>query len=502
MSKALQPHQKELFGHPVGLYYLFFTELWERFSYYGMRAILVLYLVAQTGGDNPGLGWTNDSAIALYGWYTMFVYVATIPGGLLADRILGERKSVMLGGLLLCIGHSILAIEHMTAFYAGLAFIVLGVGCLKGNISSMVGGLYSKLSNDKRDMGFYIFYMGINIGAATASIIVGYVGEEIGWHYGFGLAGIGMAIGQLFYWRGQKYLAHVGNLVKAQSTSKSDSNLISKIFEKSNSMIGFFLTLGLALTIYLYWESWSYALLVAGLAFAVGIAIVIYNDGSKIEKDRILVTYIAFLIVIVFWGAFEQAGGLMNLYAKQKTDLVLTENFIVPASWFQSLNAIFIIIFASVIGSFWVWWKNKGKEYSGIFKMAIGVIIMGWGFFFMSAASNEVQYDSAGEIVEKSAMYWLVLAYLFHTIGELCTSPTALSFITKLSPARWSAFMMGAYFAVTGLGNKVAGLIGENASEVGEFWTFTGIAIFCTIFGLLFLLIIKPLKRLIHGAEE
>ena len=231
-----------------------------------------------------------------------------------------------------------------------------------------------------------------------------------------------MAIGQLFYWRGQKYLAHVGNLVKVKSTSKSDSNLISKIFEKSNSMIGFFLTLGLALTIYLYWESWSYALLVAGLAFAVGIAIVIYNDGSKIEKDRILVTYIAFLIVIVFWGAFEQAGGLMNLYAKQKTDLVLTESFIVPASWFQSLNAIFIIIFASVIGSFWVWWKNKGKEYSGIFKMAIGVIIMGWGFFFMSAASNEVQYGSAGEIVEKSAMYWLVLAYLFHTIGELCTS--------------------------------------------------------------------------------
>ena len=290
MSKALQPHQKELFGHPVGLYYLFFTELWERFSYYGMRAILVLYLVAQTGGDNPGLGWTNDSAIALYGWYTMFVYVATIPGGLLADRILGERKSVMLGGLLLCIGHSVLAIEHMTAFYTGLGFIVLGVGCLKGNISSMVGGLYSKLSNDKRDMGFYIFYMGINIGAATASIIVGYVGEEIGWHYGFGLAGIGMAIGQLFYWRGQKYLAHVGNLVKVQSKSSSDSNLISKIFEKSNSMIGFFLTLGLALTIYLYWESWSYALLVAGLAFAVGIAIVIYNDGSKIEKDRILVT--------------------------------------------------------------------------------------------------------------------------------------------------------------------------------------------------------------------
>ena len=501
MKQNMKPCEKEFLGHPVGLYFLFFTELWERFSYYGMRAILVLYLVAQTGGENPGLGWSNESAIALYGWYTMFVYVATIPGGLLADKILGERKSVMIGGLLLCIGHSVLAIEHITAFYTGLAFIVLGVGCLKGNISSMVGGLYKKLSNDKRDMGFYIFYMGINIGAAAASLLVGYVGEEHGWHYGFGLAGIGMAIGQLFYWRGQKYLSHVGNVINIDKKSSSETNLITKIFEKTNSTLGFFLTIALGLSIYLYWGSWSYGLLVTGLAFAVGIAIVIYNDGSKIEKDRILVTYIAFLMIIVFWGAFEQAGGLLNLYAKQKTNLVLTENFTVPASWFQSLNAIFIIIFASIVGSFWVWWQNKGNEYSGIFKMAIGVIIMGWGFFFMSAASGEVQYSSSGDIVEKSAMYWLVLAYLFHTIGELCASPVALSFITKLSPARWSAFMMGAYFAVTGLGNKVAGLIGENASEIGEYWTFTGIAIFCTLFGLLFLFLVKPLKRLIHDAE-
>ena len=501
MNQTIKPYEKEFLGHPVGLYYLFFTELWERFSYYGMRAILVLYLVAQTGGDNPGLGWSNESAIALYGWYTMFVYVATIPGGLLADKILGERKSVMIGGLLLCIGHSVLAIENITAFYTGLAFIVLGVGCLKGNISSMVGGLYKKLSNDKRDMGFYIFYMGINIGAAAASLIVGYVGEEQGWHYGFGLAGIGMAIGQLFYWRGQKYLSHVGNVIKVDEKSSGGTNLITKIFEKTNSTLGFFLTIALGLSIYLYWGSWSYGLLVTGLAFAVGIAIVIYNDGSKIEKDRILVTYIAFLNDYCFLGAFEQAGGLLNLYAKQKTNLVLTENFTVPASWFQSLNAIFIIIFASLVGSFWVWWQNKGNEYSGIFKMAIGVIIMGWGFFFMSAASGEVQYGNSGEIVEKSAMYWLVLAYFFHTIGELCASPVALSFITKLSPARWSAFMMGAYFAVTGLGNKVAGLIGENASELGEYWTFTGIAIFCTLFGLLFLFLVKPLKRLIHNAE-
>ena len=491
---------KTFFGHPIGLFVLFFTELWERFSYYGMRAILVLYLVSETSGDNPGMGWSDSSAIALYGWYTMFVYLATIPGGILADRYLGQRKSVMLGGLLLCFGHGILAVEALWAFYTGLAFIVLGVGCLKGNISTMVGGLYSKNDNNKRDMGFYIFYMGINIGAAVAALVVGYIGETYNWHYGFGLAGIGMAIGQFGYWKGQKYLSHVGNLIKIESTNKSNTeNLFLQIFKKTNSLIGFSLMALLGVYVGLYID-WSYGLLLIAIAFAVGFAIVVYNDGNKVEKDRILVTYLAFLIVIVFWGSFEQAGGLMNLYASQKTDLSLG-SFMVPASWFQSVNAIFILIFATAIGSFWIWWKKSGYEHSSLFKMALGVIIMGFGFFFMSMAANEVVYNESGEITKKSAMYWLILAYLFHTIGELCASPVALSFITKLAPARWGAFMMGAYFAATGLGNKVAGLIGENASEVGDYETFVGITIFCTIFGLLVILILKPLKRLVHNAE-
>ena len=491
---------KTFFGHPIGLFVLFFTELWERFSYYGMRAILVLYLVSETSGDNPGMGWSDSSAIALYGWYTMFVYLATIPGGILADRYLGQRKSVMLGGLLLCFGHGILAVEALWAFYTGLAFIVLGVGCLKGNISKMVGGLYPENNNNKRDMGFYIFYMGINIGAAVAALVVGYVGETYNWHYGFGLAGIGMAIGQLGYWRGQKYLSHVGNMIKIE-TSKEEKkdNLFLEIFRKSNSLLGFSITSIIGLY-QIYNGSWDYGLLWIAIAFAVGFAIVVYNDGDKIEKDRILVTYLAYLIVIVFWGAFEQAGGLMNLYASQKTDLALG-SFMVPASWFQSVNAIFILIFATAVGSFWIWWKKSGYEHSSLFKMALGVIIMGFGFFFMSMAANEVGYNDSGEITKKSAMYWLVLAYLFHTIGELCASPVALSFITKLAPARWGAFMMGAYFAASGLGNKVAGLIGENASEVGDYTTFIGITIFCTIFGLLVILILKPLKRLVHGAE-
>ena len=191
----------------------------------------------------------------------------------------------------------------------------------------------------------------------------------------------------------------------------------------------------------------------------------------------------------------------MNLYASQKTDLALG-SFMVPASWFQSVNAIYIIIFATLIGSFWVWWKKKGYEHSSLFKMAVGVVIMGLGFGFMAMAANEVNYDASGNITQKSAMYWLLLAYLFHTIGELCASPVALSFITKLSPARWGAFMMGAYFAATGLGNKVAGFVGELSEGAGEFQVFTGIAIFGITFGLLILAILKPLKRLTHGAED
>ena len=496
-------NQRTIFGHPLGLFILFLTEMWERFSYYGMRAILVLYLVAETAADNPGLGWANDSALALYGWYTMFVYVASIPGGIIADKLLGQRKSVFVGGLLLVAGHSVLAIEEMWAFYAGLVLIVMGVGMLKPNISTMVGGLYPKNEQNKRDMGFYIFYMGINLGAALSAIIVGYVGQNIGWHYGFGLAGIGMAIGQLTYWLGQEHIKHVGNLVvdERPKEEQQKGNLIVKIFQQSNALIGFTVMVLMGIYVWLGQGIWDYGLLIIGLAFAVGVGIVVYNDGDKVEKDRILVTYLSFLIIIVFWGAFEQAGGLMNVYADQKTDLSLG-SYDLPASWFQSVNAIFILTFATIVGSFWVWWKNRGKESSSLLKMAVGVIIMGWGFFFMSIASSEVVYDESNNVIVKSGMQWLVLAYLFHTLGELCASPVALSFITKLAPERWMAFMMGAYFAATGLGNKVAGLLGESATDYGEYNIFTGIAVFCTIFGLLVILILKPLKRLTHKAEE
>ncbi len=445
MSTTTQlPHHRELFGHPIGLFVLFVTEMWERFSYYGMRAILVLYLVGLTTAENPGLGWTKGEALALYGWYTMMVYVMSIPGGIIADKLLGQKKSVLVGGVLLLFGHSILAVEEMWAFYTGLVLIVCGVGMLKPNISTMVGGLYKK-GDIRRDKGFTIFYIGINVGAFLSSLIVGYVGEVYGWHYGFGLAGIGMALGIIQYVAGQKYLKDVGNFLGA-SQNEEEKALLNKPL-------------------------------------------------TKIEKDRVVVLLISFLIVIVFWGAFEQAGGLLNIYTMEKTNRVLM-GWEIPASWFQSLNAMFIIFLGTVVAAFWANRKLKGKLSTSLFKMILGLIIMGTGFFFMTGAT--AQFEATGS----SAMYWLVLAYLFHTVGELCLSPVALSFITKLAPVKYASIMMGVYFAMTGFGSKLAGLLGEWSESLGEYTIFTGIAIFCVVLGGLVLLIRPKLEVFTHGVED
>ncbi len=602
-------HQKELFGHPTGLYILFFTELWERFSYYGMRAILTLYMLAKVSDDNPGLGWDEGKALALYGWYTMLVYVASIPGGIIADKLLGQRKSVMIGGWLLVAGHGVLSIEQDWAFYTGLLLIILGVGMLKPNISTMVGGLY-KEGDPRRDKGFSIFYIGINVGAAVASILVGWVAAEYGWHYGFGLAAIGMVLGQVVYVIGQPYLKHVGNLIDSSGDPNAVSlpQIFKQMFSRPQTLVALLVLAGVSVVIPLTSmesEVVAYIIFFLFLTLVVGFMMTIYQDlESKIQKDRYVVLLLSFLIVIVFWGAFEQAGGLLNIYAQQKTDRFLPAfDYTIPAAFFQSLNPTYIIIFGIPVAIFWQWIKNKGKEASSIFKMAVGVIIMGLGFVFMVFATQ--QYAAEGS----SAIYWLFLAYLLHTIGELSASPVALSFITKLAPVKYGALMMGVYFAATGLGNKVAGIIGEssqaepiqielsadtnqvipfvkNAEEDSiftknkafkietkafvegdnfqfknedissvfnfknednkevfvsrleeyqstssqpldvflsfdykegkyegqaivdkfqtdlEFRTFAGITIFCVIFGVLVILLLKPLKRLTHGAED
>jgi len=499
MSTAVQPHQKELFGQPIGLYILFLTEMWERFSYYGMRALLVLYMTTSAMGDDDrgaGLGWTSKEALALYGWYTMLVYVMSIPGGMIADKLIGQKKSVLIGAVILCLGHGVLVLTDTWAFYTGLGLVILGVGLLKPNISTMVGGLY-KQGDIRRDKGFSIFYIGINLGALLSTLTIGLVVAKWGWHAGFGLAGVVMILGLINYIYGQKYLTHVGNFVPSTGDSNEISygQLYSKLF-KSPKQLTIVVVLLIASIIGWYFMDWGYGLLFLFLTAISALLIMIYKElDTQVFKDRFLVLLLSFIMVIIFWGAFEQAGGLMNLYTETNTNRNLF-GWEIPTVMFQSLNAGFIILFATLVASIWARRQLKGKEASSLFKMALGIIIMGFGFLFMVFAAME--FEKSGS----SSMIWLVLAYLFHTIGELCISPVALSFITKLAPLKYASLMMGVYFAATGLGNKVAGIVGESASDYGEYAIFLGILVFTVIIGGLFILILKPLKRLTHGAED
>ncbi len=498
---ALKPHQRELFGHPIGLYVLFFTEMWERFSYYGMRSILVIYMIAQASNENgPGLGWTDLEAYQLYGWYVMLVYLIAIPGGILADKVLGQKKTVMLGAVLLSIGHGILALEASWAFFTGLGFIIVGVGCLKPNISTMVGGLY-KQGDIRRDKGFSIFYIGINLGSLLATTFIGLVVAKWGWHAGFGLAGIAMVMGLLVYIWGQKFIIHVGNK-PTEEQKKNDASIghtFSKIFKSPFQLA--IMSVLIVLSLYVGYtkegvDHWGYGALFLFLSFVIGLLMMIYKDlENKVMKDRFLVLLLSFLLVVVFWGAFEQAGGLMSVYTETKTDRMLF-GWLVPTPMFQGLNAGFILIFAVWIANIWAKRKLKGKEASSLFKMASGTIIMGLGFVFMILAVREFEANGS------SGIQWLILAYLFHTIGELSSSPVSLSFVTKLAPVKYASLMMGLYFAATGLGGKVAGILGEKSAEFGEYTIFTGIVVFTVVFGLLVIALLKPLKRLTHGVED
>ncbi len=502
MSTTLvAPKDRELWGHPVGLYVLFFTEMWERFSYYGMRALLVIYMIAQANDPSgPGLEWTKVEALQLYGWYVMLVYVVSIPGGILADKLLGQKKTVMLGAIILVLGHGTLAIDAPWAFFTGLGLIILGVGCLKPNISTMVGGLYGK-GDIRRDKGFSIFYIGINLGSLLATTFVGLVVAKWGWHAGFGMAGIAMLFGLLVYVWGQKYITHVGNkpTVEEKKEDISIGKLFSQIFN-SPMQLGI-MGIMLAYSIYAGFtyegvDHWGYGALFIFISLVTGLMMMVFkNLEDQIMKDRFLVLLLSFVLVIVFWGAFEQAGGLMSIYTETKTDRMLF-GYLIPTPMFQGLNAGFILLFAVWIANIWAKRKIKNKEASSLFKMATGTIIMGLGFVFMIFAVKE--YEANGS----SGMQWLVLAYLFHTIGELCSSPVSLSFVTKLAPVKYASLMMGLYFAATGLGGKVAGILGEKSSEFGEYTIFTGIVIFTVVFGLLVIALLKPLKRLTHGAED
>lgn len=451
---------RSFFGHPGGLSTLFFTEMWERFSYYGIRPLLVLFMSAAI--LDGGFGFDRETASAIVGIYAACVYLASLPGGWIADRWLGLQRSIFWGGILITAGHLAIGLSAVFAhgaFFLGLILIVAGTGLLKPNISAIVGDLYPE-GGARRDAGFSIFYMGINLGAFIAPLITGYLGERVGWHYGFGAAGVGMALGLVtFHLRAGRTLGSIG---LSPSTTSAEQQTV-KLWTLgavavlgtvvAAAMLGMFsinavavaermrdIIIGMAVLYFLY------------LFFLAGL--------TMDEKKRVAVILILFVFAAIFWSAFEQAPTSLNLFAQDFTDRLLF-GWEVPILWLQSVNSLFVILFAPVFAWIWITLGKKGLNPSSPAKFTFGLLFAGIGFLVMMQAANMV-LDSGGLV--RVSMMWLTVSYLFQTLGELSLSPVGLSSMTKLAPKKFSGQMMGVWFMAAALGNLVAGIVGGNVN--------------------------------------
>ena len=486
----------DILGHPKGLFVCFATEMWERFSYYGMRALLILYLTKHWE-------FTDATSYLIYGAYTSLVYIMPVFGGMLADQILGSKKAVTYGATLLVFGHLGMTVEsNEQIFYLSLALIVSGVGFLKPNISTMVGALYEE-GDPRRDSGFTIFYMGINIGAFTATLLCGYLGAQVGWAYGFGAAGIGMLFGLIIFLWGQKYLEGLAEPPSNKYLQKM--NGIS--YESWAYISGIFMVL---VTWFLVQNSQLVGQLLGGFgAIFIG-AWLLYAlfRCAPDERDRLIVVGVLILFSLIFWALFEQAGSSLNILTDRGVNRVIF-GWEVPASMFQSLNAGFIFTIAPLFAMLWIALAKRNMEPSTPIKFSIGIILVGLGFLALVYGMRSSEGLQTG-------VFWIILIYLLHTLGELCLSPVGLSSVTKLSPQRIGGFMMGMWFFASAAGNYVAGLIARatasDSSGVSndvfdltqkqsfmDVYTDVGLmAIGCGIF----LAILTPiLKKLMHGAN-
>ena len=434
----------DFLGHPKGLFVCFATEMWERFSYYGMRALLILYLTKHWE-------FTDATSYLIYGAYTSLVYIMPVFGGMLADQILGSKKAVTYGAILLVFGHLGMTVEsNEQIFYLSLALIVSGVGFLKPNISTMVGALYDE-GDPRRDSGFTIFYMGINIGAFTATLLCGYLGEEIGWAYGFGAAGIGMLLGLMIFLWGQKYLEGL-----AEPPSNKYMTKINGIsYEHWAYISGVVMVL---VTWFLVQNSQLVGQLLGGFGVIFIGAWLLYAllKCAPEERDRLIVVGILILFSLIFWALFEQAGSSLNILTDRGVDRVIF-GWEVPASMFQSLNAGFIFTIAPLFALLWIYLAKKNMEPSTPIKFSIGIVLVGLGFLALVYGMSSSESLQTGVI-------WIVLIYLLHTLGELCLSPVGLSSVTKLSPQRIVGFMMGMWFFASAAGNYVASLIAKGTA--------------------------------------
>ena len=456
-------------GHPKGLYLLFFTEMWERFSYYGMRAILILYLTKKL--MEGGLGMDEKYAMLLYGYFTGFVYFTPLIGGWLADRYLGKRLAVTIGGITMMLGQfTLFGLNNTTGLYIGLLLLIIGNGFFKPNISTLVGGLY-KDGDSRRDAAFTIFYMGINLGAMIAPLIIGVVTDNMfattnedgsisyGYRYGFLVSGIGMLLGQvIFNLLGTKYL---GDLGTKPVGAVSDTE-VAKVQKSINPETG-------------------------------------KELDEKDEKQRISVIFILLIFAVFFWAGFEQAGSSLSLYTDKYIDRSIG-SFEIPTSWFQSVNPLFIVTLAPLFTLFWA--SPIGRRLTTPVKMGVGMIILGVGFLFMIGAVAERSANGdVDDVNNKAALMWLIMTYLLHTIGELCISPVGLSVVTKLSPPKLASVLMAVWMLSSFFANIVGGYIASYVETMGAGEVFTYIAGFVSVCGVLLILLNKVILKLMHGVK-
>ncbi len=452
---ASAPELKTWLGHPRGLATLFFTEMWERFSFYGMRALLILFMAAAV--KQGGLGFTDKTATAIYGLYMAGVYLTSLPGGWIADRLLGQQRAVWYGGIVIALGHFTLAIPRKETFFIGLILIVLGTGLLKPNASAMVGDLYPE-GGSRRDAGFSIYYMGINLGGFVGPLVCGYLGQKVNWHYGFAAAGVGMVLGLIQYRFTIRYLGGAGRgVVERFRDALAERRYRQRgwgVLALGLSVFGVLVALGyLGVIVYpphtlAVWS--GLVILVLGIGFLVWVFF--RGELSSRERRRLAALAILLLVQVLFWAGYEQAGSNFNLFAERYTDLqVFGWSF--PASWFQSENSLLIIVLSPFFAWLWIWLGRRNLDPSTPLKFALGMIFMGVGFVVMTGAAWIVV---AGHKVLPT---WLALTYLLHTIGELCLSPVGLSATTKLAPRGYGGRMMGAWFLFLALGEVLAGLI-------------------------------------------
>jgi POT family proton-dependent oligopeptide transporter len=488
------PRDTRFFGHPRGLSTLFFTEMWERFSYYGMRALLILFMTAAPAAG--GLGFDAVTAGAVYGLYTSMVYMTTLPGGWIADRLIGPQNAVLYGGILIAAGHFSMALPSLTSFYVGLALIVIGTGLLKGNVSVIVGRLYGP-DDERRDAGYSIFYMGINTGAFIAPLVCGYLGQRVDWHLGFGAAGVGMTLGLIQYTLGRKHLGDAGRYpAKAESHEAAVQQKRQVILWIS--IVTAIIVLGglgmytgmLPITPTQLSDAAGYFLL--GLTVAFFGWLFITPGWTPRERKQLYVVGVLFLAAALFWSQFEQAGSTLNLFADRNTQNSLF-GWEFPSSFYQSLNSLFLIALAPVFAWLWIRLARAHREPSSPAKFGVGLVLVGAGFVVLAVGAIFAEQG-----VKVSPM-WLTLVYLLHTCGELALSPVGLSAMSKLAPIRIGGLIMGVWFLASAVGNYIGGRLAGFYESMTLPSLFGAVAAFGIGAGVLLLLVSPSLGRVERG---